>query len=153
MAISPLPFKSYFKEDRKSKEKKKYKIPVRSKKPLSPIKTNWGFTSQIDMFDYLWAKATKYGKVVPVCEFTGEKLDEMGTMWINQFAHILPKSKYPLWKLNPDNVRIVHPEFHRIVDQGRISDRALHPTWDFAKWDALVEEKKSEYKIFIDKHL
>lgn len=149
--------KPRFKEDRRPKDKKPYKIPARKKSGSnglkSTLKKTWGYSSQVDMFDDLWAKATKYGKVVPVCPFTNEKLDSVGLLWYNMFAHILRKSAYPLWRLNPNNIRIVYPEFHRIVDQGRLQERALHPEWKWDEWDSLVEEKKQEYEIFIKENL
>jgi len=149
--------KPHFKEDRRPKEKKRYKIPTRKKSglnsPQNALKRSWGYSSQVDMFDDLWAKATRYGKITPTCPYTNEKLDHMGLLWYNMFAHILSKQKYPMWRLNPNNIRIVHPEFHRIVDQGRLQERSLHPEWKWTEWDSLVEDKKKEYESFIKENL
>jgi len=154
--------KSYMKENKPLSPPKRYKIPPRSKKVSiglkGQVRTMWGYKTQVELFEHVWADYFK-------------TLNEMGMEWLCPFshqsikrfydsefkynccAHILPKSKYPIWRLNPDNVILVHPEFHRIVDQGRLSDRLDHPTWFFAKWDALVEQKKEDYKLFLTKHL
>lgn len=159
--MSETPFRSYFKADREPKSKKRYIIPKKkvnaSNRLKSGINTMWGYTSQIDMFESMWAKALIEGKGKVKCPFTNEDIthyaDGQMSFWLACFAHILPKSKYPSYKLNPDNVRIVYPEFHSIVDQGRFSDRFNHSTWKWDEWDSLCEEKKSEYKLFIAKHL
>ena len=73
--------------------------------------------------------------------------------WWSCFAHILPKSKYPYFKLNPKNVRVVFPEFHKIVDQGTMLDRVNHPSWRFELWDREKEQMKIEYNLFKKQNL
>ncbi|MFT7280504.1 MAG: hypothetical protein ACI9DM_000223, partial [Cyclobacteriaceae bacterium] len=38
------------------------------------------------------------------------------------YAHVLPKGSYPHLKLYADNIMLIHPEEHTIVDQGTARD-------------------------------
>lgn len=76
-----------------------------------------------------------------------------GMLYWNCFAHILSKKQYPWFKLNPDNVEVVDPEFHRIIDQGSTKDRTQHPDWAWDEWDAKVIRMKEEYQNFKTKNL
>ena len=105
---------------------------------------NFGFTGEADMFEKIWWNRKH------VCEFTGENLERFyGTdLFYSCFMHILPKGRFPLFKLNAENVRLGFPEFHTIVDQGTKADREKHPEWDFNFWDELVQEMKQKYIKF-----
>ena len=105
---------------------------------------NFGFRNEVDMFHTIWNERRH------VCEFTGESLEQFyGTdLWYSCFAHILPKGKFPLFKLNADNIRLVFPDFHTTIDQGTQKDRLKHPDWDFKHWDELVQKMKNEYVKF-----
>ena len=137
----------WMRTDLKKKEHKLRKpIAKRSKKkPFHRI--DWGFTSQVDLFMELWEKARDDNGLIR-CEYSGMILNGYETdmkRWLCCCAHVLPKKNYPLFKLNPDNIRIVLPEFHSIVDQGRLQDRDAHPDWKFDVWDSLVIEMKQKY--------
>jgi hypothetical protein len=102
------------------------------------------------MFDYMW------DNWVPVCAYTGKDLKSFRDdpdMRRRCCAHVLPKGKFPLFKLNIENMALVHPEFHRIVDQGTYKDRGKHPTWLWKVWDDRVDRMKVEYELFKEKHL
>ena len=135
----------------------RYKTPIRKRKPPYEanrterwLKVHWGFNSQVELFDYLWDNRPL------TCPFTGENLlpykDDMLMRRIC-CAHVLPKGTATFYKLNPDNVLLVHPEFHRIVDQGTFKDRGDHPSWDFKSWDLMVEMKREEYEKFKKEYL
>jgi hypothetical protein len=115
---------------------------------------NFGFDNQLDMFYDLWAKAgDKDGYII--CPFTEEILNgyKRGNSWFSCFAHLLPKGRFTYFKLNPDNIRVVYPEFHRIVDQGTEKDRQRHPDWRFDLWDQEVEKMKIQYEKFKKENL
>lgn len=135
-------------------DKRPKKIAVHSKRErISP--SGFGFDNQTELFAQLWENArNEKGEVY--CRFTGEKLN----FWAAQeswyyclFAHVLPKKNYPYFKLNPDNICIVAPEFHKIIDQGTLKDREAHPDWKWDEWDALVIETKQKYIEFKKKNL
>ena len=133
----------------KKQAEKKYK-------QFHPVKAvvrnmNFGFKGEADMFYKIWDERSH------VCQFTGENLESFiyrsDGLWFSCFAHLLPKGKFPLFKLNPENIRIVYPEFHTIVDQGTKDDRLKHPEWDFKAWDDLVYQMKNEYVKFMKDNL
>ena len=115
---------------------------------------NFGFESEIDMFNHLWEEA-KNEKGQVICPYTNEKLNRFyNTLkYFSCFAHVLPKGRYTYWKMNPINVEVVFPEFHRIVDQGTFQDRAAHPMWRFDAWDKKREELKIQYQEFKKRNL
>jgi hypothetical protein len=132
---------------------------MRSDKKLKPSPSKkkeitFGFESQLEMFLWLWDQAKdKNGDVI--CKYTGEKLNgfyRTNVFW-NCFAHILPKFTYRYFKLNPNNVRIVYPTFHRIVDQGTLKEREQHKEWKWDLWDSEVIAMKTEYLKFKKENL
>lgn len=110
---------------------------------------NFGFESEIDMFNHLW-EAAKNEKGQVICPYTGENLNRFyNTLrYFSCFAHVLPKGRYTYWKMNPLNVKVVNPHFHAIIDQGTSKDRLYHPLWLFEEWDREVEELKIQYQEF-----
>ncbi|MGD0341281.1 MAG: hypothetical protein ABSA76_06210, partial [Bacteroidales bacterium] len=111
----------------------------------------FGFENQTEMFIWLWDREEKMqGEGRIRCHYTGKELSCFvgKKLFFSCFAHVLPKSNYPHFKLNPENIRIVHPEFHRIVDQGTKEDRDKQPDWKFSLWDQDVFEMKEKYREF-----
>jgi hypothetical protein len=136
----------YLRQDRKKPQRTLLKHS--EKKPAHTI--DWGFDDQTTLFGTLW-EIRKDVKGQVICEYTGEKLNSFlfqGDLWYSCFAHLLSKGKYPYFKLNPANIAVVHPEFHRIVDQGTTKDREAHPDWKWDLWDAKVIQMKDEYIKF-----
>jgi len=115
---------------------------------------DFGFYDQISMFHALWNKAKDRNDIV-VCPYTNKGLNRFyeTKLWINCFAHVLPKGKHTYWKLNPHNIEIVYPEFHKIIDQGTFKDRARHPEWKWEEWDKKVILMKDEYLEFKKENL
>jgi hypothetical protein len=108
------------------------------------------------MFEWLWDRAkNKQGKVI--CPYSGVDISalEHGSVeaWVCAFAHILCKKNYPYWKLNPANVIVVSPDFHKIIDAGTYADKAKHPDWKWEKWDVEVIKMKVEYAKFKKENL
>ena len=140
-------------EQRKSTERARRPIRKRKAKPTKTeawLQDHFGFKSQVEVFNFLWLTRPM------VCEFTGISLkpfEDDEQMRRTCCAHYLRKGLFPLWKLNPDNITLVHPEFHRIVDMSTLDERAEHPDWDFVKWDAEVALRKIQYKLFKREHL
>jgi len=133
-------------------DKKPKPIASRSDKQTN-LELSFGVTTQSELFGILWDNAkNEHGDVI--CPCTGEQLNRFKghDVYWSLFAHVLPKGRYPYFKLNPDNVRVVHYEFHRIIDQGTIKDRENHPEWKWDEWDALVIEMKEKYAQFKREH-
>jgi len=110
---------------------------------------NWGFDSQVELFDWLWEEArNEEGKVI--CPYTGVDITSLKgkDIYYSCFAHVLAKGRYPWFKLNPKNVRVVSPAFHTLVDQGTSEQRARYPDWKFSQWYNDVEAMKIAYGQF-----
>jgi hypothetical protein len=133
----------------KKQAEKKYKQYHPEKKIVR--KLDFGFKSESDMFYKIWDERSH------ICQFTGEDLSSLifrsDGLWFSCFMHILSKGKYPLFRLNANNIVLGSPEFHRIVDQGTVDDRLKHPQWDWGTWDRLVVKKKEEYSKFLKDNL
>lgn len=138
----------YLRTDRKPK-----KIPLRTQR-THVRDYSFGFENQTDLFEWLWEEVKDKNGMV-ICPYTKERLNRFYNteMYFNCFSHILPKGKYTYFKLNPKNVRVVHPDFHRIIDQGTSLDRINHPDWKFSAWDNEVEDMKIQYQLFKKQNL
>lgn len=63
--------------------------------------------NQKQLFEEIWEERPH------VSELTGKRLLPKGhPMWHWQFAHILPKGSYPLWKLQKENIMLMTPDEH-----------------------------------------
>jgi hypothetical protein len=135
----------YLRQDKKKPQRTLLKHS--EKKPAHTI--DFGFTDQITLFGTLWENAKdEDGRVV--CPYTGQRLNKYlhTDFWLSCFAHILSKKNYRYWRLNPDNVHVVSPYFHKIIDAGTTKDRQEHPDWKWDLWDSKVLQMKDEYVKF-----
>ena len=119
------------------------KTPLRGKKPEKH--TYFGYDSQMEMFNDIWDNMDK----PRVCPISKEKLDKLynTSRWHWCFAHILSKGMFPKWKLNPNNIMVVHPDVHTLIDQGT-EDQRKKSGFDFSVFYNIQEELKKEYKKF-----
>lgn len=85
-------------------------------------------------------------------EISGKDLShiEVGSnMWRRCMAHVLPKGKYPLYRTYIENMMLLDPEEHQLVDQGTEEQRkAYKNTHPFVKWEIFYskqEELKRKY--------
>jgi hypothetical protein len=151
--LNPVFSNGYCKNHQYLRTDSKYINKVKNKqlRQYYPVKKivrniNFGFRNESEMFHKIWDERSH------ICQFTGENLEQFlyrsDGMWFSCFAHILPKGRFPLFKLNSENVRLVYPGFHTIVDQGTKADRLKHPNWDFKLWDDLTYQMKNEYIKF-----
>ena len=143
----------YLKKQKEIREKR-FTPQKKMETEKTPIEKSFGYTNQTEMFLNLWHDRYVSGKGI-ICPFTGEKLDHYKNtqFYWNVFSHVLNKKNYTFWKLNPYNIRIVHPTFHRLTHFGTFADRKLHPTWNFDLWDQEVERLKIEYQQFKKENL
>lgn len=93
-------------------------------KPKAKPKVKYKTTGERALFDAIWSmrEHTSY--------LTGKKLDCYSeTFYLNMFAHVLPKGKYPDFRLFDKNIVLLTPEEHYLLDFGteeqrqRYSDR------------------------------
>jgi len=92
-------------------------------KPI-PVNDNpYGFKTQIELFRYCWETKMKR------CFVSGQKLDRFdgGPLFISMFAHILRKSSFKEWRLNPNNIVLLSPHYkgysiHHLFDNGSLDE-------------------------------
>ena len=112
------------------------------------LQRSFGFDNQKQMFDFIWLNRPH------VCALSGRDLNLVPSSkrhWT--MAHIISKGLYPLFKLNPDNILLIHPDVHQIVDNFTSDIPQKNPDVDFGLWFKLVEQKKQEYKQFLKENL
>jgi len=129
-----------------------YKRTTSDKSELKTTKielmTMWGFKNQKEMFDFVWSSREHK------CQISGSNLDlvpESRRHWT--MAHVIPKSLYPYFKYNEQNILLIDPEVHQCVDNFTEDMREKHPNYDFDKWFNLVNEQKQKYKGFLKSNL
>ena len=97
--------------------------------------------SQSELFKKIWETRPHYS------ELSGQPLDNIINIpyyWVWCFAHILPKGKYPMFKFEEENIVLVSPEEHRLIDFGTFDERmdynkkARYP----ANWDIFYQRKE-----------
>lgn len=105
----------------------------------------WGHDKEIDMFAQLWGESNKKSQL------SGRDLSsfEIVKNWVSCFAHVLDKKNYPLYRYNPENILIIHPFEHYLVDFGSVSQRIdyfeFFPKTDFNIFYDLREKLKKSY--------
>ena len=127
----------------KSTQKKRVRKYIKAKKKA--VKNAYfGFKTQIELFQHLWETQPH------VCWLTGRPLKECE---VSMFAHVLRKGKYTYFKLNPDNIRLLHPTIHDLVDNFKEEYRHQLPHIDFNAWFSLQEEMRDKYEQFKKENL
>lgn len=120
-------------------------IPKYKKKAVNP--NSFGFSSQLEMF-----MAVIYNAQRPIiCPISGQDITnyfkgEPGD-WVSCCAHVIPKGKFPLFKLNPANIMLIHPSAHHLVDAGTEMQR-IKSGWDFTPFYTRQEQLKQEYERY-----
>ena len=106
--------------------KERNKKLARNKEEFDAFK--FGFQGEREMFEFLWD--TKPHK----SEISGRNLEQI-SLFFSMFAHVLDKKKYRLFRYNPDNILIVHPMEHVLIDHGNSEARRNYqnefPSADF----------------------
>lgn len=118
----------------------------REKRGRDHSKRSYGppFTSQREMFDWLWVH---HDKVCPISKRNLSYFEGKRT-YFSCFAHILPKGKYPKFKFEPDNILIVHPDVHTLIDAGTQEQRDA-TGWNFSPF---YEKRYELLKIYQQKY-
>lgn len=134
---------------RKKTHKERVLSLKRNKYNFDP--TQWSFSSELEMFKKLWEVSDKKSAL---SERNLKNL-ENSDVWINCFAHILNKNHFPLFRFNPENIMIIHPYEHYLIDHGRIKDR-INYIEEFSKTDFNIFYKqqtllKEKYKLITSK--
>ena len=124
--------------------KKKREGKYTKKKEKAIKNAYFGFKTQMEMFEYIWNTQPH------VCWLTGRPLEAFD---VKMCAHVLRKGTYTYFKLNPENIRLLHPTIHFLVDDFREELRDKLPHINFDKWFKLQEDMKIKYEEFKSKNL
>lgn len=127
MTLIPQYRPNIFRPDPKKEKVEKKKVPYKFKPKNS---------GQLDLFKKIWQERGPYSQI------SGEYLGEFN---VSLFAHVLPKAKnkYPLFKLNPQNIIIISIAEHFLWDNARY--KCTDPKWKqmFELENALKEKYKT----------
>jgi len=107
----------------------------------------FGYKNQKDMFFDIWQEREHK------CQISGSNLDlvpENRFFWM--FSHVLAKKNYPYYKLNPENILLVHPDVHYCVDNFTEDMRKKYD-YNFDKWFDLVNFMKQKYLEFLKENM
>ena len=115
-----------------------------NKKPLSERSIQG--TGEKKMFQEIW----KTREHISFLSRKGLNVYDGTKFWYSCFAHVLPKGKYPKLKINPENIVLLTPEEHRLLDQGTEDQRKKYQQENYyADWDKIFKLKdklKLKYK-------
>lgn len=111
------------------------------------LQRSFGFDNQKEMFEFIWLNRQH------VCALSGQDLNKVPA-WQRHwcFAHVINKKNYPFFKFKEDNILLVHPDVHTMVDNFTEDLREKHKDVNFNLWFSLLEQKKQEYKLFLLKN-
>lgn len=122
-------------------------IPKYKKKPLAKTYV-YGFTSLPELFNYCVYKAER----PIICPISGHDITKLFSedfnVWKCACAHILPRSRYPLWRLNPHNVLLLDPQVHSLLDQGTEAQRQKYSRYNWDYFYNLQTQLKHEYEEY-----
>lgn len=121
---------------KKSKQQSKYKGI-----------NNFNVSSELDLYFKIWQSRTQRSYL------SNQRLNfaERSEFWYNCFAHLLSKSqsKYPKFKLYSQNIVLLTPEEHHLLDHGtekQRQDYAKKYGCDWKKIYDLRDRLKEQYK-------
>jgi hypothetical protein len=109
----------------------------------------WGFDNELEMFTDIWMRSNKKSVI------SGRDLQYLisSDLWYSCFAHILNKNHFKLYKLNPDNIMLIHPYEHYLIDHGTLKERIeymeVYPETDFNIFYDKKNILKEEYNKII----
>ena len=112
-------------------ERRKLKEPVKRKK-----------TGELDLFKEIYDERPR------LCFVTKASLDtpyfRRRSVFPQLFHHVLSKGAYPSYRLNKENIIMVHPEVHHLIETKSLIDLAAFNK-GYLEVFALKEKLKSEY--------
>lgn len=112
--------------------------------------TTYKPTGERAFFDAIWSDREHFSWLsnLPLDKYKNSSL------YVNMFAHILPKGGYGKWRLKDKNIILLTPEEHRLFDQGTEEERQeyeymMQQIGRPCRWEELyelVKEYKNDYR-------
>lgn len=104
--------------------------------PRNPIKSKRKPTGELSMFKEIWNERPH------ISFLTGENLDKYENgFFISCFAHVFSKKAYPELRLDKENIILLTPKEHLLLDQGTDSQREQYSKETGCEWDIIYEYK------------
>lgn len=102
-------------------------------------------TGQLDLFYEIWAERPH------VSFLSSIQLEQYRYKFVSMFAHVLSKAlnKYPKFKLNKENIILLTPEEHTLLDHGWKEQRLAYAKRNKCDWEkvyGLREQLKLKYE-------
>ena len=118
---------------------------MRTDKKPKPFKPRNKKTGELQLFYEIWDEREH------VSFLTGRTINEKpGSLrFVNCFGHILNKKNYPKFRLKKENIVLLDPEEHYLLDFGSEVQRQEYEfrnDCDFGRIEELKEELLNEYK-------
>lgn len=118
------------------------------KKPKN-VPEAYGFKSEKELFLHIWENRER------TCAISGQDLNRFDawkdgssyqqSRFYSMFAHCLNKNQYKKFRLNPENVLLLHMDLHYLVDFGTIEQRN-NTGLSFSNFYDKQEQLKQQYK-------
>ena len=121
---------------------------VRKTKPRKKgLKINLA-TGEKKVFEHIWETRERKSFLsgIPIT------LTPKSIFWVNCFAHILPKGQYEGFRLFDDNIQLLTPDEHSLLDQGTIEQRQKYARQNNCDWNKIFDLKarlRKEYDTYL----
>jgi hypothetical protein len=101
-------------------------------------------TGELQVFMEIWAERPHFS------ELSGRPLEQYAStaFFASLFAHILNKGMYPKFRLNKDNIVLLHPEEHNLLDFGTIDQREAYARKYYCDWQEIYDKKEYLKSIY-----
>jgi len=118
---------------------------LRTDKKLKGLSNVRKPTGERDMFDEIFSERPHVSQLSgkPIGHFKGTDF------YPNLFAHVLPKGQYKHYRLNKQNIILLTPYEHILLDQGSEENRAKYGEENDCDWSWIYELKvklREEYR-------
>lgn len=104
--------------------------------------TRWGFETERQMFEYIAVRRP----LVSFIDGSDLKWTKGKSFFFSIFAHVLPKGKFPYYRLNPNNIILLTPQQHQDFDQNKTKSQLLEENSNWQNVFDLYDELEKEYK-------
>lgn len=120
----------------------KVKTPVKRK---SPLKRSYKPTGELKVFMEIYED----NKSNWVSKLSGIALGHKDHyLFINQFAHLLNKKKYPKYRLRKENILPLTPHEHQLLDFGTQKQRKDYAETVECDWDIVYDKIEQLKKLY-----
>lgn len=102
-------------------------------------------TGEKQLFMRIWKEREHVSFLTgkPLKDPFGNLITEKSSFWVNCFAHVLAKGKYKDLRLNEDNIILLTPAEHFMLDMGTYEQRQKYAEATGCSWQTIYALKES----------